>query len=188
MWAGLPEWPDDGNARMFAPPLMEQACKRRVSAVEITLDTTQWTTEWWSEIDAVRLDGIPDASHSDKGAKPGGTQSVGQGRARRDMDTSDAVGARRALLLARALRDRPFRRDAARDARGGDAARGHLDGVPEYVAPRLHVHQEPRRRCALAAGQKMGNASRNRGTDMAMEGEMRAMEILALVGDAGRPK
>ena len=39
------------------------------------------------------------------------------------MDTSDAVGARRALLLARALRDRPFRRDAARDARGGDAAR-----------------------------------------------------------------
>ena len=41
---------------------------------------------------------------------------------------------------------------------------------------------------ALAAGQKMGNASRNRGTGMAMEGEMRAMEILALVGDAGRPK
>lgn len=63
MWSGATSWSNEsGQARRFRPPLREDCLQRLVSAVEITLDTTGWYDEWWSEMDAVQLEGMPPAA------------------------------------------------------------------------------------------------------------------------------
>ena len=58
LWSGSVEYPDV-PCREFRPPLRPGCGERLVSALEITLDTREWTAEWWGEIDAIRLEGVP---------------------------------------------------------------------------------------------------------------------------------
>ena len=60
LWAGSVEYPDV-PCREFRPPLRPGCGERLVSALEVSLDTRDWTAEWWSEIDAIRLEGVPPA-------------------------------------------------------------------------------------------------------------------------------
>ena len=47
------------GARMHAPPMNLDVREMLVSAVELTLDTSSWTVDTWSELDAVALIGLP---------------------------------------------------------------------------------------------------------------------------------
>ena len=82
LWHGDAAWPDTGEARLFSPPLLPEASQHLVSAIEVTLDTTMWTSDWWSEIDAIRLEGTPPSQHG-QGASgnqsPAGCASGGGG-------------------------------------------------------------------------------------------------------------
>ena len=49
----------DVPSRIFSPPISAAATQRAISAIEIELDTSEWTEMKWSEIDAVRVVGHP---------------------------------------------------------------------------------------------------------------------------------
>ena len=59
LWSGSAEYDESCASREFRPPLLPGTESRLVSAVEVCLDTSGWTADWWSEIDAVRLEGTP---------------------------------------------------------------------------------------------------------------------------------
>ena len=65
--------PNRPAAHAFAPPLDAIACAelRHVAAIEVTLDTTGWSEDFWSELDAVKLVGSrPTAATAEPAAEP----------------------------------------------------------------------------------------------------------------------
>ena len=95
LWSGAPHYPEAG-AREFRPPIDSQAAGELVSAVEVTLDTTGWTGEWWSEIDAVRLDGhLPEQ----KQQAAAGNEAGAPEWLKRQLWESDAAFASRARFV-----------------------------------------------------------------------------------------
>ena len=68
MWSGECSWVDQGQARAFKPPLRPECMERLVSAVEITLDTSEWTEDFWTEVDAISLEGRPQSAQQQQAA------------------------------------------------------------------------------------------------------------------------
>ena len=75
MWQGEPDWPDGGQARAFRPPLLDSCKGKAVVAVEVSMSTTEWGEGFWTELDAVMLEGM--AVDEPAGNKNGGAGSSG---------------------------------------------------------------------------------------------------------------
>ena len=175
MWAGEAEWPDDGNARMFSPQLLPECTTRLVSAIEVSLDTTMWTTEWWGEIDAIRLDGTPPKQHGAAGGGGSGGGTTGGVVEKCDTwldrmlwETDRAFYARARFEKERfgsmppASVEEGMRRAAISMVHQNMTDMGCV--YPKAVEAEVHV----------AVGQKLGNRSGGLTSGMAMEGELRA--------------
>ena len=59
LWSGAAEWAADGKARKFSPPLDPEHMQKPVIAIEVSMDTREWGEGFWTEIDAIQLDGHP---------------------------------------------------------------------------------------------------------------------------------
>ena len=70
LWSGTCDWPADATARAFRPPLLPEACTSPISVLEVAMDTSEWGEAFWTEIDAIQIEGH--ALPSARGAASGG--------------------------------------------------------------------------------------------------------------------
>lgn len=153
--------PNVGLTRIFSPALDHEAQQMLSSAVELEIDTTGWTDAWWSELDAVCLQGVEPPPEA---VTPGGLPaSLGGFMARQPWETDQAYQARA--------------RFASQLGPAADAGLGSTEGSEDMRRAALSMVWQNHRELGCRypeqveaqVGIKAGSAS-----GMAVEGELRA--------------
>lgn len=155
---------------------------RLVTAVEVTLDTSQWTEDWWSEIDAIRLEGTPPPSgqSAEGGGGEGPVGPVETWLERMPWETDRAFAARARFEKERYGATPPTTPEES--MRRAALSMVHFNMTQLGCSYPKAVEEE----VAQAAGTAgLGLSRRVGSTGMAVEGELRAQAEARLLAGGG---